>query len=57
MADRRRAIDDGLARRQIELLEQLAEAAGADVDEKEQCRGCGEWFVAVDQHKPHCSGP
>ena len=53
---RREAINDGLERRKIELLEAIADAADADIDDKEQCRGCGEWFANVGSHKPHCKG-
>jgi hypothetical protein len=53
----RRARAEGQRRRTIELLEQLAIAAGADVDEKEQCLTCGDYFKNVAAHERHCKGP
>ncbi len=52
MADPRaeRARAEGQRLRIIRLLEELA-----DVDEKEQCQGCGEWFARLSAHK--CDGP
>jgi len=49
---RHRARAEGQRRRIIRLLEELA-----GVDEKEQCRSCGEWFKSVDKHAPHCDAP
>lgn len=58
MKERRRAaIQEGLLRRQIDLLEKIAESAGADVDDLEQCLQCGRWFRSVASHEPHCEGP
>lgn len=57
MHDRRRqAIDDGLRRRQLELLEAIADALDADVADKEQCGQCGQWFKQVSSHTRHCDG-
>jgi hypothetical protein len=38
--------------RMIRLLEELA-----DVDHREQCPDCGEFFDGLAQHRPHCDGP
>ena len=43
---------EGQRRRIIRLLEQLG-----DIEPKEQCPACGEWFAQVSSHKPHCDGP
>lgn len=53
----REAIDEGLRRRQVQLLEAIAEAVDADVATKEQCQQCGHWFKGLSQHQPHCDGP
>lgn len=50
--DANRARAEGQRLRIIRLLEVLA-----DVDELEQCQGCGEWFKNVGSHRQHCSGP
>lgn len=55
-SERRAAINDGLRRRQVELLEAIADALDADVADKEQCDECGEWFRQVSSHAPHCDG-
>lgn len=54
VTDRRRARAraEGQRKRLIWLLEELS-----DVDHKEQCPKCGEWFDAVASHEPHCDGP
>ena len=49
-AERARA--EGQRLRIIRLLEQLA-----DVDEKDQCQSCGDWFSNVGSHRQHCDGP
>lgn len=51
------AIRRGLLRRQVELLEKIADEAGADVESLEQCRKCGGWFKSVSSHIHHCDGP
>jgi hypothetical protein len=38
--------------RMIRLLEELA-----DVEHKDQCPDCGEFFEGLAQHRPHCDGP
>lgn len=49
---RARARADGQRRRIIALLEAIA-----DIDTKEQCPECGEYFTQVSSHRPHCDGP
>lgn len=55
-SERRAAINDGLQRRQVRLLEAIAAELGADVDQLEQCRQCGEWYKQLSSHTPHCDG-
>lgn len=43
---------EGQRLRIIRLLEELG-----DIDAKEQCETCGDWFDSVSSHKPHCDGP
>ena len=50
--DANRARAEGQRLRIIRLLEQLA-----DVDEKDQCQSCGDWFSNVGSHRQHCDGP
>jgi len=47
-----RARAEGQRLRIIRLLEELG-----DVEPKQQCPKCGEWFDAVASHEPHCDGP
>ncbi len=49
-AERARA--EGQRKRIIRLLEELG-----DVEPKEQCPACGEWFDNLGAHERHCSGP
>jgi len=50
---RRRAVRaEGQRLRIIQLLEELG-----DIEPKDQCPTCGEWFDQVSSHKPHCDGP
>lgn len=56
-SDLQRAIDDGLERRKVELLESIAKAADADIEAKEQCLKCGQWYKNVGSHERHCNGP
>jgi hypothetical protein len=49
---RRQARAEGQRLRIIRLLEELG-----DIDAKEQCDKCGDWFDSVSSHKPHCDGP
>lgn len=46
------AREEGQRKRIIQLLEQLG-----DVEPKEQCPQCGEWFDNLGAHTRHCSGP
>jgi len=48
----REARAEGQRLRIIRLLEELG-----DIEPKEQCPACGEWFAQVSAHKPHCNGP
>jgi len=50
--DANRARAEGQRKRIIELLEELG-----DVDHKEQCPVCGEFFDNLGAHKRHCNGP
>lgn len=50
--DANRARAEGQRLRIIRLLESLA-----DVEEREQCTACGEWFQNVGSHRQHCDGP
>lgn len=53
MRERQRAaVAEGQRRRIIALLEHLAE-----VEPKEQCDRCGQWFDRVASHRPNCDGP
>jgi len=54
MNDRR--LREARAERQRLRIIRLLEAA-ADVDHKDQCESCGEFFASVSSHKPHCDGP
>lgn len=49
-------VDRGLREREIELLEAIAVAVDADVDEKTQCERCGRWYKQVSSHTRHCEG-
>lgn len=50
-------VDKGLREREIELLEAVADAVGADVDSRDQCEKCGQWYKQLSSHRPHCEGP
>lgn len=50
--DANRARAEGQRLRIIRLLEELA-----DVESKDQCQACGQWFSNLGAHKAHCTGP
>lgn len=50
--DWQRARAEGQRLRIITLLEELG-----DIESKQQCRKCGDWYDNVNAHISHCSGP
>lgn len=48
--NRKKTRAESQRRRIIYLLEEIA-----DVDHKEQCKWCGEWFDHLPAHEQHCN--